>query len=117
FLLPWNPIYPSLLALALGALAAVVCRPDLTRNTLIGGALFLVLYAVFMLGLRWLAPGYIEAVWNLAALSGVLVYGIPLEELLFGLTFGMYWSGAYEHLTWHAMDERRGIRVTAQPLP
>lgn len=101
FLLPWNPIYPSLLALALGALAAVLCRPDLARNTLVGGALFLGLYAVFMLGLRWLAPGYIEAVWNLPALSGGLIYGIPLEELLFGATFGMYWSGVYEHVMWH----------------
>lgn len=106
FLLPWNPIYPSLLALALGALAAVVCRPDLARNTLVGGALFLGLYAVFMLGLRWFAPGYIEAVWNLPALSGGLVYGIPLEELVFGLTFGMYWSGVYEHVTWHASGLR-----------
>ena len=101
FVLPWNPIYPSLLALALGALAAVVCRPDLRKNTLLGGLLFLGLYASFMLGLRWFAPGYIEGVWNLPALSGVMIYGIPLEELLFGLTFGMYWSGVYEHLAWH----------------
>lgn len=106
-----------MLALALGALAAVICRPDLARNTLVGGALFLGLYAAFMLGLRWLAPGYIETVWNLPALSGVLIYGIPLEELLFGLTFGMYWSGVYEHLTWRAMHERRRIRVAAQRLP
>jgi hypothetical protein len=106
FLLPWNPIYPSLLALALGALAAVVCRPDLTRNTLVGAVLFLGLYALFMLGLRWLVPGYIAAVWNLPALCGGLVYGIPLEELLFGLAFGMYWSGVYEHVTWHASGAR-----------
>ncbi len=38
-------------------------------------------------------------VW-LAALSGVMLYGIPLEELLFGFAFGMYWTGVYEHLTW-----------------
>jgi hypothetical protein len=101
YLLPWNPIYPSLLALALGALGSVACRPDLIRNTLVGGVLFFLLYGAFMLGLRWFTPGYIEAVWNLRALSGGLVYGIPLEELVFGLTFGMYWSGVYEHLTWH----------------
>lgn len=100
YFLPWNPIYPSLLCLLVGAVASAVCRPDLIRNTIIGGLLFLGIYAVFMLGLRWLAPGYIETVWNLPVLSGVLVYGIPLEELLFGLTFGMYWSGVYEHVTW-----------------
>ena len=108
FLLPWNPIYPSLLCLAVGALGSIICRPDLTRNTIAGGALFLGLYGVFMLALRWFAPGYIAAVWNLPALSGVLLYGIPLEELLFGLTFGMYWSSVFEHITWRASARSSG---------
>lgn len=102
FLMPWNPIYPSIASLAIGALAGMACRPDLTRRMFLGGALFGALYAVFILGLRISAPGYIEQVWNLHDLSGVLLAGVPLEELLFGITFGMYWSGVYEHLTWHA---------------
>jgi len=54
-----------------------------------------------MLGLRGFSPGYIEQVWNLRALSGVLIAGVPLEELLFfGLAFGMYWTGVYEHVAW-----------------
>lgn len=102
YLLPWNPIYAALTSLALGAISAGVCRPDLARKTVIGGFLFLSLYGAFMLALRWSAPGYIESVWNLPALSGVLVAGIPLEELLFGFVFGAYWSSVYEHLTWRA---------------
>lgn len=58
-----------------------------------------------MLGLKWFAPGYIESVWNLPALGGGLVYGVPLEELLFGFGFGLYWSSVYEHFTW---SERAG---------
>jgi Lycopene cyclase len=100
YFLPWNPIYPSLACLLGGAILSVICRPDLRRRTLIGGLLFLGLYGVFMLGLRWFSPGYIEQVWNLRALSGVLIAGIPLEELIFGLTFGMYWTGVYEHFAW-----------------
>jgi len=52
----------------------------------------------------------IAQVWNLPALSGVPVRGIPLEELLFGFAFGMYWTGVYEHLTW------RGAPVHTRPL-
>jgi hypothetical protein len=65
--------------------------------------LFFGLYGIFILGLRWSSPGYIEQVWNLRALSGLLIAGIPAEELLFGLTFGMYWTGVYEHLAWTAI--------------
>src|SRR5450759_5507567 len=58
YFLPWNPIYPSLLCLLVGAIVSVICRPDLRRKTLIGGLLFLGLYTAFMLGLQWLSPGY-----------------------------------------------------------
>lgn len=98
--LPWNPIYPGIAALAVGGIANALCRPDLTRNTLVGGVLFLALYAGFMLLLRVSAPGYIEQVWNLAQLSGLTPGGVPVEELGFGFAFGMYWAGVYEHFTW-----------------
>jgi hypothetical protein len=96
----WNPIYPAMAAMALGGAATVACRPDLKWKTWLGGILFTAYYAAFMGLLEWSAPGYIGRVWNLAALSGVLIAGIPLEELLFGFAFGSYWSGVYEHFTW-----------------
>ena len=108
-LLPWNSIYPAIGSLVLGSAASLICRPRLAKKTLTGGALFLGFYAVFMVGLVWFAPGYIAQVWNLPALSGVLVYGIPLEELLFGAAFGLYWSGVYEHYSWtESMAHARG---------
>ena len=100
YFLPWNPIYPGMVAMFVGGIATMCCRPDLKLKTIVGGALFAAYYLLLMLGLKWTAPGYIETVWNLDNLSGVVLYGIPLEELLFGFTFGMYWAGVYEHLTW-----------------
>ncbi len=108
YFLPWNPIYPSMVCLVVGAIASILCRPDLMRKTLFGGALFLAIYTVFMFGLETIAPGYIESVWNLAALSGLVVWGIPAEELMFGFTFGMYWTGIYEHFTWHRSVSHQG---------
>lgn len=88
--------------MAAGGIATMLCRPDLASKTLLGGVLFLGYYALFMTALVLFAPGYIDAVWNLPALTGVRFAGIPLEELLFGFVFGMYWSGVYEHITWRA---------------
>ena len=107
YFLPWNVIYPSILCLVIGAVAAVICRPDLKYKTLGGGLMFLGFYVIYMLGLKWFAPGYIGQVWNLPGLSGVVVYDIPLEELLFGFTFGLYWTGVYEHFTWNRSLGRR----------
>jgi hypothetical protein len=99
-LIDWNPIYPAIVALFVGALANIWCRPDLKRKTWIGGGLFLAYYSLFLVLLEVSAPGYIERVWNLEALSGIQLGFIPLEELLFAIGFGMYWAGVYEHFTW-----------------
>ena len=99
----WNPIYPSILAMLIGTVATAFCRPDLIRKTGIGGLLFLGYYVIFLIGLEWTAPGYIARVWNLEALSGLVIAGMPLEELLFAFTFGAYWSGVYEHFTWKTL--------------
>ncbi len=100
YFLPWNPIYPGILAMSVGAAATIACRPDLRTKTWIGGILFLIFYVVFLQFLRWGAPGYIERVWNLQSLSGVIIFGMPMEELLFAFGFGIYWSSVYEHFTW-----------------
>ena len=101
--LPWNPIYPGVLSMFVGAGATMACRPDLVKKSWVGGVLFLAYYIVFLLGLEMTAPGYIDRTWNHSALSGVQVYGVPIEELLFAIGFGLYWSSVYEHFTWHQL--------------
>jgi Flp pilus assembly protein TadB len=105
FWLPWNPIYTGIVALAVGALATIACRPELARTTWLGGLLFLGYYVIFLLGLQWTSPDYIDRVWNHSALSGLHLVGMPIEELAWAVTFGMYWSGVYEHYTWHVASE------------
>ncbi len=100
FFLRWNPIYAAIVAMGTGSLAAIACRPDLRARSWVGAALFVAFYTVLLLGLETTVPGYIGRVWNLSALSGLLVAGLPVEELLFAAAFGAYWSAVYEHLTW-----------------
>jgi hypothetical protein len=52
--------------------------------------------------------------WNLDALSGVFVLYMPLEEILFALAFGLYWSRVYEHFNWQTMS---GTRPSVKTLP
>lgn len=103
----WNPIYPAIIAMLVGGVSTIACRPDLIRTTWIGGVVFVAYYWLFLKGLEWLSPGYIEAVWNLDALSGRYGFGVPLEELLFAAGFGFYWAGLYSHYAWRQPEPAR----------
>ena len=96
-----NHIYCGVIAMFAGALLTLYCRPDLRWKIWIGGLLFLVYYFVFFLSLLSFFPSYVIHVWNLKALTGILLLGIPLEELLFAFSFGMLWSSLYEHISWY----------------
>ncbi len=94
------PIYSTSIALIGGGLFTWYCRPDLKKKMLVSAFIFLSLYFVYFLTLVAVYPGYVGKVWNLSAISGILILGIPLEELLFAIGFGFFWSSVYEHLTW-----------------
>jgi len=95
-----NPIYDFIIAGIIGGLLTWYCRPDLTKKMVTSASLFLALYYLYFLTLIAAYPGYVEQVWNLKNLSGILITGVPLEELLFAVVLGFYWSSVYEHFTW-----------------
>lgn len=95
-----NPIYSSIIAMIIGGFATWYCRPDLKAKMITSAFMFLSLYFVYFLTLIAIAPGYVERVWNLKAITGILILGIPIEELLFAVSFGFIWSSIYEHLGW-----------------
>ncbi|MBI2498809.1 hypothetical protein HYV88_01045 [Candidatus Woesearchaeota archaeon] len=100
FMTNLNPIYVTAISLFLGAIAIVNCRKDLKDKIIKGGFLFLGLYFIFFILFIAMYPNYVSNVWNFSAISGILIFGIPLEELMFAFTLGMYWAGLYEHINW-----------------
>lgn len=95
-----NPIYSTIISLLVGALATFYCRPDLARKMAASGIIFFFIYFLFFLAFNILFPGYTERVWNLKAISGILILKVPFEELLFAFSLGLMWSSLYEHLAW-----------------
>ena len=111
FLILWlltnlNPIYSASMAMLVGGVATILCRPDLKKEIWMGGILFLALYFVFFFFFILAYPYAVAEFWNLSAISGIMILGIPLEELMFAFAYGLMWSSAYEHILWHKMKNR-----------
>ncbi|MFA6270440.1 MAG: lycopene cyclase domain-containing protein [Candidatus Paceibacterota bacterium] len=79
----------------------VIClqRRDLIAEVILGGISYLFVYIFFSLLFTSIFPNYITDFYSLQNLSGVLTFNhIPIEELLFALSFGMSWSPIYEYV-------------------
>jgi len=100
-----NPLHSAVIALIIGGLAAWYCRPDLKKKMIISAFIFSALYFFYFLTLIAISPNFVERVWNLKALSGILIIGIPAEELIFAFSFGFLWSSIYEHFKWYKIKE------------
>jgi len=98
-----NPIYSTSIAMFIGGIAAILCRPDLKKKIWGSGIIFLALYFIFFFIFNLVYSEIVSNVWNLSAISGILMLGIPLEEFMFAYTFGMVWSSYYEHIKWYKL--------------
>jgi len=113
FLTNWNVIYTGSLSMMVAGLTALWCRPDLKIKIIVSGLIFTSFYFNYFFFLEIASHGYVERVWNWKTISGILLWGVPLEELLFAFTFGMLWSSYYEHLNWLRLRPMNAISVNA----
>lgn len=92
-----NIIYALMVFGIVGAASIWIERKDLIKNSLFGGFAFLIIYFLAFLLFNWIFPGFISQAYNLKNLSGILVLTVPLEELLYAISFGLIWSPIYEY--------------------
>ncbi|HZU34568.1 MAG TPA: lycopene cyclase domain-containing protein [Gemmataceae bacterium] len=109
----------SFVASGIGALLALgwilVRRPDLVGTALASAVLGVLLGLPCYWLVEWLMPGFIRAVWDVPRLSGILITGVPIEDLLWyaysAALFGTYFkyaSGARLVCLASAGAEQRG---------
>lgn len=93
-----NSIYASFIGLSLCALFIVFKRHDLVKVALLNGV-FLVLAAipVYIIVLQ-IYPELIQRYWFVHNLSGISIFGVPIEELawyfFWGITIGPFYEFA-----------------------
>ena len=106
-----NAIYLLIAFNFFGALALMWQRRDLVSQSLIGGLLFLAAYSCMFLAFNRLFPEFIPRYYHLELTSHIMIWGVPLEEYLYGFTFGLLWTPLYEYEHRYKNDELK----TAHP--
>lgn len=99
-----NWIYCGSTALALGALATLIYRPDLKTKMCIQGVFFLVLCCFYYGGMLLFFPEYVAPYRQ--ETSSLFLAGNRPEELALIITAGMYWSGLFNICTGTATEYR-----------
>lgn len=102
-----NPIYPLILSGFFGATVLWIERRDLIKHSLVGGAIFLILYVVSFSIFNLIFSDFIDTAYNLREISGIFLLGIPIEEWLYALSFGLLWAPLYEYAHGEKVVEKK----------
>lgn len=94
--LGWNSIYASIVSLIVLAVILLVVRPELIKVALGSGLVLAGVMLIFYLIYQQIYSGIIQEWWRLENISGVLFWGIPLEELFWGFSWGLVAGPLYE---------------------
>lgn len=94
---PYNLVYGFVFSNFVGAIVLCIERRDLLMHSLMGGVSFLIVYTIAFFVFIILFPDFILNFYNLNNLSGVFIFGIPLEEYLYAFSFGLMWAPMYEY--------------------
>lgn len=93
----FNLIYTFIVFGLAGAISIWIERKDLIKHSLFGGLSFMIIYFIAFLLFNLIFPDFITRVYNLENLSRVMIFTVPIEELLYAISFGLIWAPIYEY--------------------
>jgi hypothetical protein len=85
-------IYAAPAIMVIADIVILLRRGDLLRPSVVGGLLTVGVYGGLSLLFQLLIPGAFELDWNTEEFLNVFVFGIPVEELLYGFAAGLIGS-------------------------
>ena len=98
FIFPEKTIYSAVISLLIGATIIAFRRKDLIIQIIFGGIFFTIVYFFLFYIFTKIYPDYIYSVYSLENMFGIMILGVPLEEILVSFGAGAIWSSFYEYI-------------------
>ncbi len=105
-LLKINFMYAVYFGIIIDIILITFTRPDLIKKIIYSGLIFGLLYFLFFSIFSSLVPSFIKH-WNITNLSGIVLLGVPVEEILWAIGTGGLLGPIYEYLLSIKLSERR----------
>lgn len=74
-------------------------RPDLIINSIATGVILTIVGFLGFAIINFVQQDFIYAWWQFTKLTGIVILGVPLEDIVWFITFGMFIGPLYEFLT------------------
>lgn len=98
FIFPENTIHILVIALLFASFMVALKRKDLISQMIFGGISFAAIYFLFFFIFSRIYPDYVSSVYSLENMFGIIILGVPLEEILVSFSAGAVWSCFYESI-------------------
>ena len=96
FVLGYNSFISGIIATIIPTLIIYVLRKDLIIDSLATGFIMTTIAFIVFAIMNQIQPGFIYQWWLFDQLSGVILLGVPLEDVIWFFTTGMFLGCIYE---------------------
>lgn len=91
----WHSFYANTIAGLIVTTVIFIRFPRSVRSSLLTGVIIFVSVLPAYRLAQWLSPGWIEATWTWDRLSGITLWSVPLEDLLWYAAVGIGFSAMF----------------------
>ncbi len=96
-LFPTIAIYNMMIVGGIGAAITACLRRDLRRQMLISAFIFSMIYLVVFVLVNLIFPDFVNHSYNFDNICGLLLLGVPIEEIAVAFFAGAFWSTIYDY--------------------
>jgi len=97
YILKWDSLISTILAFIIPTLIIYIKRKDLIKNSLLSGVFTLIGAILIYQLINLITPGFVDQFWLYQNIGRILIFKVPLEEIIWFFLAGAFIGPLYEY--------------------